>query len=780
LDATHATPGGVGGGDFPVIGEVISRYRIVEQLGEGGMGVVYRAHDEHLGRDVAIKVLRPGSLNNEEARRRFHDEARALSRLSHPSISTIYDFDTREGLDYLVMELAEGTTLERILQAGPLPEARATAIGAKIVEALAAAHDQGVIHSDLKAGNVMVSPKDKVKLLDFGLARLCCVAAASGDTVSEVAVGPVAGTVAYMAPEQLLGRELDERADLFSLGVLLFEMTTGRRPFTASPSTALINEILHRPAPTPSSAGARVSGWLERLIGQLLEKDPRRRPESAAAVERVLREGAGAAAPPPAAPSPAFQGAPSGRIGSIAVLPLENLSRHPDQEYFADGMTEALITNLAQIRALRVVSRTSVMQYKGARKPLPEIARALQADAVVEGAVARFGDRVRVTAQLIESATDRHLWARSYERNVRDVLALQAEVAQAIAEEIRVELSREERERLGEHRRVDPEAYEAYLRGRHHWNRRTENETRKAIEYFHAAIAKDPRYAQAYSGLALAYDTMGTYAFLPPAVAFAEASAAASRALEIDPTLAEAHTAIGGVLFAYRWEWEAAERELRQAITLDPNLSSAYHWYSDFLTSMGRTDESLTMILKAQALDPLSLTISMTVGTRHFYARDYDAAIRQQQKTLELDPTFVPGLRNLGGAYEQKGMYAEAIETYQRAIALSRDDLSASAQLAHALAISGRTEEARKALADLAEQSKTRYVSPFSVGAVHVGLGETDRAFEYLDQAYRTRDRGMISLRVSPRLDPIRPDPRFSDLLRRMRLDSGRDGAAAA
>jgi serine/threonine protein kinase/tetratricopeptide (TPR) repeat protein len=759
-----------------VIGEVISRYRIVEQLGEGGMGVVYRAHDEHLGRDVAIKVLRPGALNNDEARRRFRDEARALSRLSHPFISTIYDFDSREGLDYLVMELAEGTTLERILEGGPLPEPRVVALGAKIAEALAAAHDQGVIHSDLKAGNVMVSPKDKVKLLDFGLAQLCCVAAASGETVSEVVVGPVAGTVAYMSPEQLLGRELDERSDLFSLGILMFEMATGRRPFTASPATALINEILHRPAPTPASIGVRISPWLERLIAQLLEKDARRRPESAAAVERILREGRGAPEPV-TAPAPSFPVGLAGRIESIAVLPLENLSRHPDQEYFADGMTEALITNLAQIRALRVVSRTSVMQYKGARKPLPEIARALQVDAVVEGSVARFGDRVRVTAQLIESATDRHLWARSYERDVRDVLALQAEVAQAIAEEIRVELSREERERLVAHRRVDPDAYEAYLRGRHHWNRRTENETRKAIEYFHAAIAKDPRYAQAYSGLALAYDTMGTYAFLPPAVAFGEASAAASRALEIDPTLAEAHTAIGGVLFAYRWEWEAAERELRQAITLDPNLSSAYHWYSDFLTSMGRTDESLTMILKAQALDPLSLTISMTVGTRHFYARDYDAAIRQQQKTLELDPLFVPGLRNLGGAYEQKAMYAEAIETYRRAIALSRDDLSASAQLAHALAISGHTEEAQRALADLAEQSKTRYVSPFSVGVVYVGLGEADRAFEYLDEAYRIRDRGMISLRVSPRLDPIRSDPRFTDLLRRMKLDSVRGGA---
>ena len=776
-----------------MIGEVISRYRVLEQLGAGGMGVVYRAHDEHLGRDVALKVLREGALSGEAARQRFREEARALSRLNHSSISTVFDFDSHEGVDFLVMELVEGKTLDRLLQKGALPEPEVLALGAQIAEALAAAHERGVIHRDLKAGNVMVSTRGRVKLLDFGLARFCRPGQASGDTTSLAEVGPLAGTIAYMSPEQLLGREADSRSDLFSLGVLLYEMATGRRPFTATPSTALVNEILHRPAPVPATLGARLSPALDALILGLLEKDPQRRPESAAWVESALRSavassavaagavagGAAAGDSPGGRATAIYVGETRGispptpgraRIGSIAVLPLENLSGDPEQEYFADGMTEALITNLAQIRALRVVSRTSAMQFKGVRKPLPEIARALNVDAVVEGSVARSGDRVRIAAQLIEAAGDTHLWARSYERDLRDVLALQGEVARAIAEEIQVELSREERDRLAPSRRVDPEAYEAYLRGKHHWNRRTEDEILKGIEYFNLAIAKDPLYARAHAGLARAYDTMGTYSFLPPAEAFAQAATAAARALEIDPSLAEAHTALGGVQMTYQWDWTGAERLLRRGIELDPSFADGYHWYSDFLLAMGRFEEAIASIRTAHSLEPLSLTINMSVGSCLFYARRYDEAIAQQRRTLELDPTFTPALRSLGGAYEQKGMYDDAIEAYRKAGALARLDLSAAGLLAHAYAVSGRKDEARRMVGELLEHAKSRYVAPFLLAAIHVGLGDADKAFEYLEHAYRERDRGMVWIKVSPRFDPVRHDPRFSDLLRRMRL----------
>jgi serine/threonine-protein kinase len=770
-----------------VIRERISRYHLLEEIGGGGMGVVYRARDEHLGRDVALKVLRSAAGMDESARKRFRREARALSLLSHPSISTVFDFDSHDGVEFLVMELVEGENLARRLGT-PLPEGEVADLGAQVAGALAAAHEQGVIHRDLKPGNVMVTPKGRVKLLDFGLALLCPEAAVSPETRSLTEMGHVIGTLAYMSPEQLLGNESDERSDLYSLGVLLYEMATGRRPFESTLPTALVNEILHRPAPRPGTHGVQLSPSLETLLVSLLEKDPKRRPGSAARVEAALRatqspgvsagRGAllGSAAPTdPAAPQPfpvtagAATFASTG-IQSIVVLPLENLSRDPEQEYFADGMTEALITNLAQIRALRVVSRTSTMQYKGARKPLPQIARELRVDAVVEGTVARFGNRVRITAQLIEAASDRHIWARSYERDLSDVLALQGEVAREIADEIQVQVSQEERARLGSLRRVKPEAYEDYLRGRHHWNRRTDAEIRKGIEYFQQAIAKDPQYAQAHAGLSRAYDTMGTYNFLPPSEAFARAAAEAARALELDSSLPEAHTALGGVLFTHNWDWKGAESEFSQALALDPNYPDAYHWYSDYLSAMGRPEEALAAIRRAHALEPLSLTINMSIGTCLFYARRFDDTIAQQRGTLELDPAFTPALRNLGGAYEQKGMYDEAIDAYKRAIALSPQDVSAKGLLAHAYAVSGDRDEARRLLRELTDQSNQRFVSSYSLAAIHVGLGEREPAFERLEQAFRDRDRAMPWIKVAPRLDPLRTDPRFTDLLRRMKL----------
>ncbi len=753
-----------------MIRERISRYRLLEEIGEGGMGVVYRARDEHLGRDVALKVLRSVSGADDVARKRFRREARALSLLSHPSISTVFDFDSYDGIDFLVMELVEGNRLEDRIRQGPLSEREVADVGAQIAEALASAHEQGIIHRDLKPGNVIVTPKGRVKLLDFGLALLCPGSIPSTETRSLTDTGQVAGTLAYMSPEQLLGQEVNERSDLYSLGVLMFEAVTGRRPFTATLSTALINEILNRPAPAAGSFGVAVSRNLESLLSALLEKDPAVRPGSAAQVEARLRALlAGDRSPVPALEPPPLRAATAGPIESIAVLPLENLSRDPEQEYFADGMTEALITNLAQIGALRVVSRTSAMRFKGVRKPLPEMARALQADAVVEGSVARFGDRVRITAQLIHAATDRHLWAQSYERDLSDVLALQGEVARAIAEEIRVQLSPQEAARLAEARRVDPEAYESYLRGRYHWSRRSAEALEKAVEAFHQAIAKDPLYAEAYAGLAATYLTMGSYNFLPPGEAFSKAKAASQRALEIDEATPEAQTCLGGVLFNYQWDWAGSERAYRRAITLGPNFAASYHWYSEYLSAMGRHEESIETVRKAQALDPLALTINVGVGISYFYARRYEEAVELLRRTLELDATFPPVYRSLGGALEQAGRLDEAIETYEKGAFYSKD-LSASSLLAHAYAVSGREDDARGLLRELREGAATRYFSPYAAAAVHVALGEPDAAIENLTRGYEIRDRGMVWLKVSPRFDRLREDARFQALLRRMRL----------
>jgi TolB-like protein/Tfp pilus assembly protein PilF len=747
-----------------LIPDRLSRYRILEEIGSGGMGVVYRARDERLDRDVALKILRTAEAKDEAARRRFKQEASALSRLSHPYINTVFDFDSADGLDFLVLELVDGRRLEERLESGPLPEREVLTYGAQIAAALAAAHEAGIIHRDLKPGNVIVNAKGAVKLLDFGLALLGPGATPGSETRILSQTGFVVGTIGYMSPEQLLGREINDRSDLYSLGALLYEMASGHRPFTGSPAAALIDEILNRTPSPPRAPGGPLDPRLETLILDLLEKDPGRRPESAARVEETLRSIL--AGPPRAgdAEAPARSS-----IRSLAVLPLENLSGDPEQEYFADGMTEALILTLAQIDAFRVASRTSVMRFKGARAPLPEIARSLQVDGVVEGTVARFGGRVRITAQLIDAVTDRHLWARSYERELSDVLSLQGEVARAIAEEIRGQVTPQASARLARARRVDPLAYEAYLRGRFHWNRRSEEGIRKGIEYFQEAIRLDPLYAQAHAGLAQAYDTLGSYSFITPEEAYTRARVAAAHALEIDDNLSDAHVAMGGVLMNHVWDWAGSENHFRRALAADPNNAGAYHWYSDLLSALGRGAEAVAAIRRAQVLDPLSLTVNMSLGASLFYARRYEDAIEQQRRTLELDPGFAPAHRMLGGALEQLGRYDEAIAAYRTGVSLS-SDLAATALLAHAYARSGRAEEARGILVALREGGEGRYVSPYSEAAIYTGLGETEAAFERLERAYAIRDRGMVWIKVAPRLDPLRGDARFAALLERMNL----------
>ncbi|HET9251923.1 MAG TPA: protein kinase [Candidatus Eisenbacteria bacterium] len=753
----------------------ISRYRLLERLGEGGMGTVYRARDERLERDVAVKVLRSAVREDEEARKRFRREASALSRLSHPSINTVLDFDSENGTDFLVLELVDGKRLDQVLREGPLPADELLRIGIEMADALAAAHEEGVVHRDLKPANVMITSRGGLKLLDFGLALLAPCHTVPAETHSITEAGVVVGTIAYMAPEQLMAGSVDQRADHYALGAILFEMAAGRLPFTATAATALMNEVLHRPAPRVETFGRPVPPGFSALVAELLEKDPARRPAKAGTIVERLRairaqapgepprkaDVGGAAAPGLAAP---------GRIRSLVVLPLVHLSGDPEQEYFADGMTEALITDLAQIADLRVVSRTSAMRYKGTSKPLPEIARELQVDAVVEGTVARFGDRVRITAQLIDATTDRHLWARAYERDLRDVLGLQGEVAAAIAGEIRVRIEPQVQKKLSRERRVDPRAYESYLRGRYHWNRRSADGIRRGIEHFQEAIDRDPAYAPAYAGLAQAYDTLGSYSFLPPGEAFSLARAAVTRALELDESLPEAHVAWGGVLQSHLWDWPGAEAEFRRALDLDPNLAGAHHWYSDFLMAMGRSEDAIASARRAAELDPLHLAINMTLGAAYFYGRRYEEAVEQQRRTLDLDPSFAPAHRSMGGAFEQLGRYDEAIAEFRKGAALS-DDLYATSLLAHAYAVSGRKEEAWVLLEELEEaEARDRFVSPYSLAAVYAGLGNANRAFELLNRAFHSRDRGMVFLYVAPRFDPLRADPRFTDLLRRMKF----------
>ena len=750
-----------------MLGMTLSHYRILHHVAAGGMGVVYCARDERLDREVALKVLPEGALADAPARARFRNEARALSRLNHPGIATIFEFDSENGTDFLVMEYVPGTTLAERISAGALPESELLDLGIQIAEALETAHEQGVVHRDLKPDNILVTPRGRVKVLDFGLAKLLEPSGAPAATAAtRTGSAPaLAGTLAYMAPEQFLGTGVDARADLFALGLVLYEMATGKHPYADQPPAAMMYAIVNtRPAP-PRRERPGLSPRLEAAILKALEKQPERRQATAKALADELRSiTASGGAVSVTAPAP--------RIESIAVLPLANLSGDAAQEFFTDGMTEALIASLAQIRALRVISRTSAMQYKGAKQPLPEIARALNVDAIVEGGVLRSGERVRVTANLIEAATDRHLWSKSYERDVGDVLGLQGAVARAIADEIRVEITPREQRRLATRRTVNPLAYEAYLRGRYYWNRRTPAELRRGIEFFQQAIEADPTYAEAYAGLADSYSVLADQSAMRPSEGFAIARAAIERALEIDDQIAEAHTSLGFLRGFSDWNWAGAEQSYRQAIALNPGYATAHQWYAEILVTQARFDEALEAARRAHSLDPLAFIIGTTVGDALYFARRYDEAIAQLRATIDMEPRFVPAHNDLGRVLVQIGRYEEGIAEFQTALQLAGGESKTSAGLAHACALAGRAAEARSILANLEARADTGLVSLHAIAVIHLALGEIEPAFTWLERAYRERDRALVWAKVHPRLDGLRPDPRFEALLRRMGLAS--------
>ena len=753
-----------------MIGRTLSHYRIVEQIAAGGMGVVHRARDERLGRDVALKVLPAGALSDERARERFRREALALSRLNHPHIATIYDLDREEGVDFLVMEYIPGQTVSQMVQGAALEEKEALSIGAQITEALEEAHEQGIVHGDLKSDNVLVTPKGRVKVLDFGLASLRGPLLQGAETAVYTGESVVTGTLPYMAPEQLLRGENDARTDLYSLGVVLYEMTTGRLPFREPLAAALIEAICHRAPTSPATVRPDLSRHLDQVILRLLHKDPARRFQSArelrAELRRVRAGGSASTAGGGSAPAP--------RVESLAVLPLENLSGDPEQDYFADGMTEALIAGLAKIRALRVISRTSVMRYKGQRISLPEIARALDVHGIVEGTVLRAGNRVRITASLVDAENDRHLWNDTYERDVGDILALQGEVAQAIAKEIQVTITPQEVARLARPSAVNPEAYQAYLKGRYHWEKRSEEGLKKALHHFQEAIDLDPAYAPAYSGLADYYITLGNFNLVDSNQAYPKGKAAALRGLEIDPDSAEAYTSLASVKTSYEWDRAGAEKDFRRAITLNPNYANAHHWFADHLVSLARFAEGMEEIAKAQSLDPLSLVMNADAGGYLFYAGRNDEAIDQVRRTLDLDPEFAPAYRQLGGIFEQMERYAEAIEAFERAKVVSGSATYSLTALAHTYARSGRVDEAKEMLKNLDDLGKRKYVSPYSLAAIHVALRDYDRAFQELDRAVKGHDRALIWLKVAPRFTAVREDPRFQAILRTVGAESGK------
>jgi eukaryotic-like serine/threonine-protein kinase len=787
-------------------GARLGPYEILSPLGAGGMGEVYRARDTRLGREVAIKVL-PASFSQDPDRlRRFEQEARAASALNHPGILTIHDFGLQEGAPYVVSELLEGETLRERLAGGRLPVRKAVDYAGQIARGLAAAHEKGIVHRDLKPENVFVTKDGRVKILDFGLAKLMHPER-GGTPLTEVPTetrgtepGLVLGTVGYMSPEQVRGQPADHRSDIFALGAVLYEMLVGERAFRGATRADTMSAVLKEDPPEPSRTVAEVLPPLDRIVRRCLEKSPEERFQSARDVAFALQEAmASASAPAIAEPVPQSRGrrarwialgvlaaaiaavvvvrsltsrrertAASGEaIRSLAVLPLENLSRDPEQEYFADGMTEALISNLARIRALRVISRTSVMRFKGTRKSLPEIGRELNVDGIIEGSVLRSGDRVRITAQLVAASSDAHLWAQDYERDARDVLSLQGEVARAIAKEIRVAVSPQEQAQLAKSHPVDPEAHRLYLLGRYWWNKRNPEGFQKALEYFDQAVAKDPGFAAAYAGLSDTYTNMGFYHVLRPREAFPKARAAAVKALELDDSLAEAHASLGNIDLNYDRNWAAAEKSFQTSIQLNPGYPSAHQWYSLLLSAQGRLDEAAAEIRRAQELDPLSLIIDQNIGLQLYYARRYDDAIQQYRRILEMDPGFRITRLMLLYAYAELGMFREAIAEGKKA---SAGDLQNRAALAYVHARAGDRAQAFRLLEDLTASYGLDDIPPQSIAIVYTGLGEKDEAFAWLNKAYDERTPFALFLKPSPYYDPLRSDPRFAELLRRVGL----------
>jgi len=772
-------------------GTQLGAYRIETILGEGGMGVVYRALDTKLNRPVAVKFL-SDDLADAASRRRFQREAQTASSLNHPHILTVHDAGEVDGRQYLVTELVDGGTLRDWARAEKRGWAQIVELLVGVADGLAAAHQAGILHRDIKPANILIAKNGYAKLADFGLAKLA--GGSEGEitrTATEQATGPglAIGTVAYMSPEQAAGKPLDARSDIFSFGVVLYELLAGQRPFAGANDLEVMQTIIHG---TPQPLPAEIPAGLRGVVEKALEKDPAHRYQSMRDMVvdlRLLMRPSGETMAPVASACRTITWALIGatvvlliagiaawkfwpragshQIRSLAVLPLRNVSRDPDEQYFADGITDALTTGLAQVSALSVIARTSLMRYEGTQKTTPEIARELHVDAVVEGSVQRSGDRVLITAELVDGSNDRHLWAKSYERDARDAVGLQNEVAETIAREIQVKLTPQEQARLATPRPVNPEAQEAYLRGMY-WREKYDP---KSFQYIQQAVEKDPSYAAAWAALAEAYGMANDQGFMSAKEASPKERAAATRALELDDKSAEAHLALAGALQYREWKWVEADRELRRAIELNPNLAWAHAVRSEGLTVRGRFEEALAEFRRALQLAPFDLTANYGMTEGLFWARRYDQTIEQGRKASELFPPFFHGI--IGQAYEQKGDSQHAISELQEMAKVAKDwpmRPAKLADLAHAYAVFGNKPKASRLLAEMTELSKRRDVSPWGFAIVYTGMGDKDRAFEWLDKAYDEHESGLPWIKADPRMDPLRSDARYKELLLRLGL----------
>jgi serine/threonine protein kinase/tetratricopeptide (TPR) repeat protein len=744
-------------------GTRLGPYEVVRVIGAGGMGEVYRAHDSRLGRDVAVKVLPERFAGDPEALERFVREAQAVAALTHPNIVAIFDVGSDHDIAYTVTELLEGETLGARIRRGPLPWKEAVDIALAIAEALAAAHAKGLIHRDLKPENIFLTSDGRVKLLDFGVARWRSNVPSDDESTkaAHTRAGTVIGTLAYMSPEQARGEAAEAPSDIFSFGSVLYEMVTAKPVFHYASQAETLAAILTEQPPPASAIDPLIPAELDRIVACCLEKSARDRFQNVTLLMEALkglRQEATSSSASRDAVAAAY------RIDSIAVLPFTKSAGAPELEYLSDGITESLINSLSQLDDMRVVARSTVFRYKGQDVTLEAVGRALNVRAILVGRVTQRGADVNVQCELFDVAKQSQIWGDQYTRTQSDLFVVQEDIAKAIVKKLRLKLSHEQRKRLTRRYTDNSEAYELYLRGRFYWNRRTPEWMRKGIEHFQLALQKDPSYALAYAGVADCFALLGSYTVLPPKDSFPRARMAALKALELDKTLAEAHTSLGLATAFHDWKWSEAEKHFKRGIKLRPSYAQGHQWYALMLAVVGRTDEALASLRRALDLDPLSLPINATLGYVLHLARRYDAAIAQALRALEMDQTFALAHYWVGFTYLQVRKYNEAIESFEAAYRSARTLQSLSA-LGYAYGLAGQRDGAERMIAQIKEHRSTSFVSSFMFALVHLGLREFDTTFDWLEKGVDERDFWLGWLKCEPAFDPIRDHPRFTALL---------------
>ena len=777
-----------------MIGTTISHYKILEKLGEGGMGIVYKAHDTKLDRAVALKFLPPELTLDPEAKGRFIHEAKAASSLQHHNICTIHDVDqTADGQMFIVMDLYEGETLKKKIESGPLKIEEAADIAIQIAQGLSEAHAHGIVHRDVKPANILVTKSGVVKIVDFGLAKL------SGRT-KLTKTGSTLGTVAYMSPEQLQGGDVDARADIFSLGVVLYEMLTEKTPFRGDHEAALMYSILNEEPASIARFNEKVTPEIEHIVAKALAKDKEERYQHAddlladLRTERKKLEYAKTGYV--GAPIPSSAGSASKRwemgagglaaviifglglylfvlktkaIDSIAVLPFTNVNADSSLEYLSDGITENLINSLTQLSNLRVIPRSTAFHFKGKDIDPREVGNALRVRSLLMGRVIQRGNNLNIQLDLIDATTESQIWGAQYSRNLSDLATVQEEIIRGVSQKLQPGLNAEEKTKMARGRTTSAEASQLYMKGRFYWNKRTPESMKTSIGCFEQAIGRDPTYALAYAALADAYVVLGEYKTASPRETFPKAKVAALKALEIDDDLAEAHASLAAILRDYEWDWAGAEREHRRAIELDPKYPTGHQWYAEHLVFTGRHQEALAEILKAQELDPLSLIINSVVAWVYINDRQYDKAIEQLRKVFEMDSTFARAQSLFVSAYVLRGMNDQELAKVNRIQAkqgASRADIEAFNRAYK----SGREKGlARLRLTQLDIASKNR--SEYYLASYYAILGEKENALRALDKSLEERDYDLTSLKVDTRFDGLRSDPRFTAILKKVGLD---------